>query len=333
MRLALVVAALATLVPAGHIASARAQVAAPAPPAPPQHAIGAITVGGSAEPVLAGALRAAATEGLTAGGAALVPPDSVSRVIAAVPELGTCNTADCHTRLASAVGAARLITIAVDAKGELYALDIALLDGRGRALRRRTDECVACAVPELQERVTAAVRDAIAATSDDTVTLIVDSTPSGAELEVDGAARGTTPWKGELMAGPHQVTATAASGASIAQELFVEASPDQRLTITIPHRSDRRRWGNLTYAAAGVGAATIIGGIVLLSMDGNGTCDAAGSCPRQYETTFGGLLTVTAGLALAGTAGWMYWRDHSGERALTVAPTGSGATMSYGGRF
>src|SRR5690348_12621939 len=96
--------------------------------APPTHAIGAITVGGSAEPALSGALRSAATEGLTAGGAALVPPESVAKLLGAVPELASCATADCHTRLASAVGAARLVTIAVDAKGELYALTIAVVD-------------------------------------------------------------------------------------------------------------------------------------------------------------------------------------------------------------
>src|SRR5690349_12305010 len=62
-----------------------ARADSPAPP-PPLHAIGAITVGGSAEAALGPALRSAATDGLTAGGAALVPPDTVARVISAVPE-------------------------------------------------------------------------------------------------------------------------------------------------------------------------------------------------------------------------------------------------------
>ena len=209
-----------------------------------------------------------------------------------------------------------------------------LLDSRGRALRRRTDECVACAVPELQERVTAAIRDAISAIADDTVTVTIETTPPAAQLVVDGGDRGPTPWRGELIAGPHQATATDDAGASIAQELFVEAIPDQRFALVIPRRDGgRRRWGRLTYVAAGAGAATIVGGILLLGLDGDGSCDAAGSCPRQYETTAGGVLTVGAGVALLGAAGWMYWQDRGGERSLTIAPTAAGVSASYATRF
>lgn len=316
----LAVLSLATMATAAR--PARADDAAPAPPL---HAIGAITVGGTAEAPLGAALRAAANEGLAAGGAALVPPDTVGRLLGAVPELASCATADCHTRLASAVGAVRLVTIAVDAKGELYALTITLLDSRGRALRRRVDECVACAVPELQERVTHAVRDALAAGGDDSVQVTIDARPAASELEVDGTRRGATPWQGELVAGPHRVTATDAAGASIAQEIFVEAIPDQRFVLAIPRRDGHRRWGSLTYVVAGAGVATILGGAVLLSKDGDGTCDAAGTCPREYETTAGGALTIGAGVALLGAAGWMYWRDRRGERSLTIAPTATGA--------
>lgn len=303
------------------------------PEQPPQHAIGAITVGGSAEAPLGAALRAAATEGLTAGGAALVPPDTVARVITAVPELATCDSADCHTRLANSVGATRLVTIAVDAKGELYTLTISLVDSRGRALRRRTDECIACAVPELQERVTGAVRDAVTAAVDDTVAVTVDTTPTAAQLVIDGTERGATPWTGELVAGPHAATATDAGGASIRQEIFVEAKPDQRFALAIPGASDRRRWGNLTYAAGAGGAVALLGGIFLLSLDGDGTCNVTGTCPKVYETTAGGLLTITAGAALLGTAGWMYWRDHKQERSLTVAATPTGVSATYSTRF
>ena len=322
---------------AGTITASWASWASPAaadmekPPA--LHAIGAITVGGSAPAPLGAALRAAATEGLTAGGAALVPPDTVGRLLAAVPELESCDTAECHTRLASAVGASRLVTIAVDAKGELYTLAISLVDVRGRALRRRTDECIACAVPELQERVTAAVRDAITATVDDTVAIVVDARPTATSLRIDGSERGATPWKGELVAGPHDAIATDATGASIRQEIFVEARPDQHVTLEIPGGSDRRRWGNLTYAAGGAGAVALLGGIFLLSLDGSGTCDVAGTCPRTYETTAGGFLTITAGVALLGTAGWMYWQDRRQERSLTVAATPAGFAASFATTF
>jgi hypothetical protein len=300
---------------------------------PPAHAIGAITTSGTAEAPLGAALRSAATDGLTAGGARLVPPESVAKILGAVPELATCATPDCHERLASAAAADRLVSIAVDAKGELYALTIAVLDERGRALRRRTDECVACAVPELQERVTAAVQAAVSAATDDTVPVTVDATPAATAITVDGTDRGPSPWSGELIAGPHTATATDAIGASITQEIFVEASPSQQFLLDIPRPRGRRQWGKLTWITAGAGGAAVLGGIVLLSMDGNGTCGVDGTCARQYETTAGGVLTVSAGVALLGAAGWMYWRDHSGERSVTVAPTAGGATATFSTRF
>jgi hypothetical protein len=254
-------------------------------------------------------------------------------LLSAVPELASCDTPECHTRLANSVGANRLVTIAVDAQGELYTLTISLVDVQGRALRRRTDECIACAVPELQERVTTAVRDAVTANVDDTVAVVVDASPAATSLVIDGTERGATPWKGELVAGPHDATATDAGGASIRQAIFVEARPDQSFTLAIPGATGRRRWGNLTYAAGAGGAVALIGGIVLLSFDGDGTCSVPGTCPRVHETTAGGLLTITAGVALLGTAGYMYWRDHRQERSLTVALTPGGASAAYIGRF
>lgn len=314
-------------------ATGTAPAAADQSEAPPLHAIGAITVGGDAPAPLGTALRSAATDGLTAGGAALVPPDTVIRLLTAVPELASCDTADCHKRLANSVGAIRLVTIAVQAQGEVYTLAISLVDADGRALRRRTDECIACAVPELQERVTAAVRDAITATVDDTVQIVVDAKPAATSLVIDGSERGATPWVGELVAGPHDATATDATGASIRQQIFVEARPDQTITLAIPGGSDRRRWGNLTYAAGAGGAVFLLGGVFLLSMDGDGTCDVQGTCPTIRETTAPGILAITAGVALLGTAGWMYWQDHRQERSLTVAATPTGVSAVYAGHF
>jgi hypothetical protein len=187
-------------------------------------------------------------------------------------------------------------------------------------------------VPELQEKVTAAVRDAITATVDDTVAVVVDAS-APATLEIDGSERGQTPWKGELVAGPHDATATDAGGASIRQQIFVEARPDQSFTLAIPGGGGRRQWGKLTYVAGGTGAVALVGGIVLLSMDGGGTCSVDGTCPKVYETTAGGVLTIGAGLALLGAAGWMYWKDHKQERSLTVALTPGGAAATYSAHF
>lgn len=69
----------------------------------------------------------------------------------------------------------------------------------------------------------------------------VRSNPAGANVTIDGTARGTTPWTGELALGRHQVVL---DYGSLARQLTVELVPEQALDVDVtlsgPDSEDRR---------------------------------------------------------------------------------------------
>lgn len=298
------------------------------------YAVGGIAIAGDADAPLAGALRTAATGGLT-GTPAQVAPDVVARLLASVPDLATCTTADCLTRFAASSSATRVVALDVEIEGELYHLRVKVTDASGRAVRVREDECIACAVPEVQEKVSALVNGAVTAATDDVVAVEITTTPPGAELTIDGVARGRTPWRGELPAGPHQVVVRDDDGHALDDQLVVEAGGGGAIALTIPGAGPKpRRWGALRWVAAGTGGALAITGVVLLAKDGDGTCGQP-SCPERWETTAGGIGLLSAGVVVGAAAGWMIWQDHRGaERpSFALLPTDGGLAAAVGGRF
>ncbi len=299
----------------------------------PSHAVGGIAVTGNADAGLGLAVRSAAEAGL-AGSTLHVSAPAVAKILGAVPDLAGCTDAACLTRFAAAAGADRVVAVEVAAKGELHQLTVLVADTTGRALRRRQDDCIACAVPEIQEKITELVRAAVTAGADDTIAVEVGSTPAGAALTVDGTDRGPTPWRGELTAGAHDVMVTDPDGRAIREQIFVDAAGDGRFSVIIPEvTSVPRRWGTLRWVAAGTGGAALITGIVLLGKDGDGTCDEP-VCPERYESTATGVLFVGTGLALGAAAGWMIWQDREhGHPTLAITPTAGGISAAVGGRF
>jgi len=326
--------ALVSLVLAGPITSALADVA-PAPDAPgptdgarPAHAIGPIVLTGSGEvpPQFVDKLRIDAQAALASTDARTVAPDAVAAILRTIPELATCTTRACVARFALATAATRIVTTRIAVTGELFDIVVELLDEQGRPLRRRTTRCVACTLTEAIGRTATAVRALAGDEHDDEVSVTIRSRPADATVAIDGAAVGTTPWAGALVAGPHRVEVT--GGRAAVRELFVEAGAPVQLVVDV---GGPRRFGWMTYGAAGVGVAAVIGGVALLSLDGDGTC-AEASCPRVYETTTTGWSATALGVAALGAAGWMFWHDrHAGHAA--VVPTDGGAAAVVSGRF
>ena len=95
-------------------------------------------------------------------------------------------------------------------------------------------------------------------------------------------------------------------------------------------RSERRErsLGVVGPTMVGVGAAALAGGIIMLSLDGETTCNSGGvrDCREVYETTLPGIaLTSIGALSMgAGSILWMWGRPASGERG---AAAGSASTF------
>lgn len=327
------VLALTSLALAGLATAAAADEPATPAPAPvaesrPAHAVGAIVLEGSGEVPgqFVERLRGEAQAALEASELRTVPRDAVAAILRTIPELATCGTRECVARLALATSAGRILTLRLAVAGELFDITAELVDDQGRPLRRRATRCVACTLNDALARTTAAIRDLAGNPRDDEVPVTIRSTPPDAGVTIDGTWVGTTPWAGPLVAGPHHVVVSGSR--TVVRDVFVEAGSALQLAIAT---GGARRFGWLAYGVAGAGAAAVVGGVALLAMDGDGTCDQA-SCPRVYETSAFGWGATAVGAAALGVAGWMIWHDQRGGRAAVV-PTDGGAAAIVGGRF
>jgi hypothetical protein len=251
------------------------------------------------------------------------------------PDVSACITATCLAEAARGAQAQQVLAVEVAVTGEFndqFAITVVIADHQGRALRRREGKCPTCAIAEATEHVTALVSEIVAAATNDSVAVEITTSPVSAPIAVDGVDRGRAPWKGTLPAGSHHVV----SG-GVDQTFFVEAiaagAPPHKIDVAVPTAGGGRKFGWITYATAGAGAAAVIGGAVLLARDGDPTCPTP-SCPYVHDTATAGWLTLGVGVAALGAAGYMFWHDRKADRpTLIVAPTADGATAALIGRF
>ncbi|MBK9030548.1 MAG: hypothetical protein IPL61_04280 [Myxococcales bacterium] len=295
----------------GGAIAASAGTAVAAPP------LAGVAVDGAPSPEAAGAI----TDGI----AAALGHDG--------PAPGTCATPACASTVLTASGAPRGVVVTVAITGDFhdrFAMTAAIVDDRGRALRRRREDCETCTMGEAVGRARALVTELVDAADDDPVAVALVTTPIDAAFTIDGTTRGTSPWSGSLTAGPHTVVIGTAT-----REIFVEAAAET-VTLTLEAPVARRPRSNLRfvpYGVASVGVVALIAGAYLVSVDGDPTCPVP-TCPEVRDTGTGGWLLVGAGVASLGTAGYLYWRDRQRARpTLAIVPTSGGAAAVAVGRF
>ena len=322
---------LVSLALAARAATATADVEqdTPAGDARPGHAIGPIVLVGSGEvpSQFVDKLRIEAQAALESTEARTVPREAVAAILRSIPELATCATRECTARLALATAASRILSTRISVTGELFDITVELVDEQGRPLRQRATRCVACTLNDAIARTATAIRSLAGEERDDEVPVTIRSRPADATVSIDGREVGRAPWAGALRAGPHQLAVTGRR--TVVRDLFVEAGAPLQLTLDV---GGSRRFGGLTYGAAGVGAAAVIGGVALLALDGDGTCGQP-SCPQVYETTAAGFGLAAVGVAALGAAGWMWWHDRQAGAAAAVVPTDGGVAAVVAGRF
>lgn len=110
--------------------------------------------------------------------------------------------------------------------------------------------------------------------------------------------------------------------------------------IVSPHRPLRI----LKWTAAAAGVLSVAAGATLLALDGRQTCALGPGqelCPQRLNTMTGGIIGVSVGGALLGTAAVLYALDYRRTQELTLlGPPGlmfafddRGASVVLGGRF
>ncbi len=275
-------------------------------------------------------------EQVQAQGARLVSADEVQG------DAAGCDQPSCWRATASAVGAAHLIRIVVQVQERDFDIAAELIDATaGMVIARGRDRCELCGVGEAQAATVTRVRALLQQLERRTMpgTLIVHSTPTGADLRLDGAPVGVTPAELSVAPGDH-VLDVARDGyrptsRTVAMAAGLEQSFDVRLD-PVPDQPSRPRrpWG---WASLGVGAGLLAPGIALLVIDQRPytrrcEADATGRCRFRYDTLAGGiaLTSVASALAITGVV-LLATRRRATRRAAPEAWRGAGPRWSHRG--
>jgi len=300
-------------------------------------AVLSVEITGDAPPELRTQLQRSLAGGLGAGGASVVGPADVKSALEQRPELVGCTSTTCLAEIGELVAAKRFVKARVDAAGSTYLIELELLsaEAEGAVISRVERDCTVCSIMEANNSMSEAARDLLRAKDVESVPLLVNSSPSGATVAVDGVDVGRTPFEGELGPGEHQVSVSLDGYADSYRTVEVEARGSAQpveieLTLTsekalVDQVTTERPFKTLKWVAGGGSVAALTTGIVLLSIDGNevdcGRTEPQTQCPERRETTAVGIASLGLGAALAGVTAWMFVRDAGEESATHERPT------------
>jgi hypothetical protein len=291
---------------------------------------------GSATPAQADAMRRAVSFAVV-GTMALA---EVDRKLAAVD--ATCNTARCLEEAGRLLEAERLVGGRVGFEKEGWTLSLWVFDTRRQAtLATVRDQCGGCTEAQARDwaarvvgRLLGQVRTESASAS-----LDVRSTPSGAEVSVDGTPIGVTDMTFGVAPGRHTVAVRLPGRKLAVREVNAEAGATVKLDLRLEAEEDAgpaaspalkvAKWATLGAAVVGLAA-----GIALIAVDGGGTCDPTipgGECPELRSTMTPGVVLTAVGGAAALASGYLFYRDskRKNHSRATVLPAGAGVTVVF----
>lgn len=310
----------------GSTAPAEAPTSAPSDGDTTRAAILPLAVEGDAMPEadrdqLAGRL----VEGLRRGDFEVIAPDEV---LAASASADSCRAAGCYTAIAKATGASHVVLAVISVDDRDYEVEVVLVDGSdGTQVASAEDSCQICGVAEVGDLIdtaAATLRTKLDNLAQGPAKLSVSSTPTGAQVSIDGELKGTTPFNAPVLAGKHVLRISLDGYITVEREVnFVEGIEDvQSFDLEkVPSRLPARPWGwvSLGLGVAGLGAAVAFTVIADEPYRVGGACDEPdpnGQCPELWNTEPIVLGTAIAGAALT-TLGVAILLSSAGRRGKT----------------
>jgi PEGA domain len=339
---ALLAAALMALVPVAAAAAPRAAVLP-------------LSCSGAVPSAREEAVRTALRRTLSSAGHRVLPTTEVDRLLVIAQQ--RCISATCLAKNAKLLGVELLLggRLELEAGGsQTWDLALWLYDAsKGSTAAVHRSRCAACDPARLGPWATKTVRALLAQATDDAATtqLRVRSRPAGAAVTIDGAAAGITPMTFGIQPGRRSIEVQLAGYRASVQEVTVRAGATELVEVFLEPAGGRGKQGAdrvrpasiLKWVALGAGVAALAGGITLIALDGDETCDSGwgpAACPERQATLAPGIaLTVTGGLATA-ISGLLFYYDARPEQptrgkavALVPAVFRGGGGLSAVARF
>lgn len=262
----------------------------------------------------------------------------------------------CWAARGRATGREFVLVPSLVAEGNLFDLEMRVVDtASAEVIARRSEACKPCGRADMEalvERQAASLSDWLRTSERDHV-LVVDATPAGAVVHLDGRRVGAVPIDVRLPRGRHVIVVSADGHAPRRRTFTTVRGVTEQWTVgldPIPRRTPARRdrlWP-IGWATLGTGVVALGGGATLLALHHRPyrrQCDGADYdprndvCRRRYATLpYGAVLTALGGAALAtgivlAVAG--HRRRRAGDRSLDLGTEVSavGASAWIAGRF
>lgn len=210
-----------------------------------------------------------------------------------------------------------------------------LYGANGKAIVAQSVFCRACRNDTLGPTAEDLAEALFAVQGQGTGIVKITSTPSGAKVLIDGATAGATPWEQGLRTGPHTVTLELPGHRT--QTLPIEIKKDETVPIDVAMTPDRGGGGRggkrnpLWLGVAGVGAAALVGGAVLVALDE----DDSPSQATYFDSALGGSILAGAGAVTVGVATVLWLGSRKAPRATATAwlDPGRGGGVGVAGAF
>jgi PEGA domain-containing protein len=266
-------------------------------------AIAPVTTGQGAPAELQQAFSDELPRALVAAGFVLVPPNVVDMRIGERPEFLQCHAGGCLAEEATFLKVDRLLLPRLERAGDgSFTIGVTVYDAaRKESICDGVDRVVTAA--EVHDKL-AALALKLRAELSRSGRIEVTAQPAAA-VSVDGEAKGSTPWSGELTAGDHVVTLD--SGDSrVERDVNVAPGATAHVDVALSAPGPRHgplkpmKWVTLVGGVLAVGA-----GAALVALDGRGTCTLPSGqrqCAEVYDTRTGGLIALVGGGALVVTS-------------------------------
>ena len=230
-----------------------------------------------------------------------------------------CADAQCWQWLAREHSVSHLLQITIGFHDPDWAIEAILVDGsEGRVLARVERTCDLCGFDELEVVVTdvaAGMRRKLEAAAASLPMLVVQSTPAGATVTIDGEPAGTTPLEIALEPGKHDVRVARDGFRTERRRVSVVDGVHNAVNVSLaplvePKQTRPERAHRLQVAGGvgvGVGLALLGVGVALLVLDDrpiardcqDDNVDPDGNCKWLYDTLPGGAAATAVGGALA----------------------------------